>query len=155
MSETPSSSLPPASQPPPPSSAEPPQSSSEATVVPKLEPDTSDASVLDAADMANNNTTSANAEAGAATAGAGDAAAAIGNPVQPTVVSVDAAASSKKETSLREFLGKMDEYAPIVCFSFSLFRVPQLLHPLSCLSLLHPTPSPTTDTKPSLTNHST
>lgn len=36
----------------------------------------------------------------------------IGNPVQAT--SVDAAATSKKETSLREFLGKMDDYAPIV-----------------------------------------
>ncbi|KAL3464267.1 transcription initiation factor TFIID 23-30kDa subunit-domain-containing protein [Aspergillus heterothallicus] len=114
MSEPPSS-LPPASQPLPSSSAEPPQTSSEATVVPKLEPETSDPSALDAsADMANNSTTAANAEAGAVAAGPGDAGAPVGNPVQQTVVSVDAAASSKKETSLREFLGKMDEYAPII-----------------------------------------
>lgn len=43
----------------------------------------------------------------------------VGNPIQ-TATSVDAfaaaAAPSKKETSLREFLGKMDEYAPIVSF---------------------------------------
>lgn len=38
-----------------------------------------------------------------------------GNPVQDAPV--DAAAPSKKETSLREFLGKMDDYAPIVCFN--------------------------------------
>ncbi|KAJ0425579.1 transcription initiation factor TFIID 23-30kDa subunit-domain-containing protein [Aspergillus carlsbadensis] len=108
MSEPPSSSLPPQQ---PPSSADPPQSSSEATVVPKLEPETSDPSALDApAEMANN-TTATNAEAGAAASGAVDAAA--GDPA-PAVVSVDAAASSKKETSLREFLGKMDEYAPII-----------------------------------------
>lgn len=37
-----------------------------------------------------------------------------GNPLQDAPV--DAAAPSKKETSLREFLGKMDDYAPIVCF---------------------------------------
>lgn len=41
----------------------------------------------------------------------------LGNPVQ-AADSVDATlaatAPSKKETSLREFLGKMDEYAPIV-----------------------------------------
>ncbi|KAL2853651.1 transcription initiation factor TFIID 23-30kDa subunit-domain-containing protein [Aspergillus pseudodeflectus] len=106
MSEPPpSSSLPPQ----PPSSAEPPQSSSEAPVVPKLEPETSDPSALDApaADMANN-TTAANAEAGA-----GPADAAAENPAQ-AVVSSDTAATSKKETSLREFLGKMDEYAPII-----------------------------------------
>ncbi|RJE17433.1 hypothetical protein PHISCL_10230, partial [Aspergillus sclerotialis] len=35
-----------------------------------------------------------------------------GNPVQDAPV--DAAAPSKKETSLREFLGKMDDYAPII-----------------------------------------
>lgn len=43
----------------------------------------------------------------------------MGNPLEDAVpTSVDAlaaaAAPSKKETSLREFLGKMDEYAPIV-----------------------------------------
>jgi len=43
----------------------------------------------------------------------------LGNPLQEAVpTSVDAlaaaAAPSKKETSLKEFLGKMDEYAPIV-----------------------------------------
>lgn len=60
--------------------------------------------------------------AGADETGAGG----VGNPVQddPVPTSVDAlaaaAAPSKKETSLREFLGKMDEYAPIVCFKSSI-----------------------------------
>lgn len=57
--------------------------------------------------MANKDSAAAAQDAGAA-AEEGD----IGNPVQAT--SVDAAATSKKETSLREFLGKMDDYAPIV-----------------------------------------
>ena len=52
------------------------------------------------------------AAAAAQDTGAGADEADIGNPVQAT--SVDAAATSKKETSLREFLGKMDDYAPIV-----------------------------------------
>lgn len=48
-----------------------------------------------------------------------------GNPVQDA--SVDAltaatAAPSKKETSLREFLGKMDDYAPIVCCATALYN---------------------------------
>lgn len=41
-----------------------------------------------------------------------------GNPVQDASVdalTAAAAAPPKKETSLREFLGKMDDYAPIVC----------------------------------------
>ncbi|KAL3495268.1 transcription initiation factor TFIID 23-30kDa subunit-domain-containing protein [Aspergillus germanicus] len=109
MSEPPSSSLPPQ----PPSSADPPQSSSEATVVPKLEPETSDPSALDAPVDMTNNTIATNAEAGAAAAGAGAGDAAAGDPAQ-AVVSSDTAATSKKETSLREFLGKMDEYAPII-----------------------------------------
>lgn len=58
--------------------------------------------------------------AGAAANGAGASdATGLGNPLQEAVpTSVDAlaaaAAPSKKETSLREFLGRMDEYAPIV-----------------------------------------
>ncbi|OJJ79555.1 putative TFIID and and SAGA complex TAF10 subunit [Aspergillus glaucus CBS 516.65] len=53
------------------------------------------------------------------TAGAGANGEGLGNPLQEAVpTSVDAlaaaAAPSKKETSLREFLGKMDEYAPII-----------------------------------------
>ncbi|KAI9376389.1 transcription initiation factor TFIID 23-30kDa subunit-domain-containing protein [Aspergillus egyptiacus] len=129
MSEPPSSQ--PSQQPQPPSTQQPPPSSSdqlntfppssseaEASIVPKLEPESSDpADTALAADpeienMAGN--TSANAEAGAEVgAGAGaEAPAPIGNPVQAT--SVDAVQSSKKETSLREFLGKMDEYAPII-----------------------------------------
>jgi transcription initiation factor TFIID subunit 10 len=118
MSEPPSSSLPPQ----PPSSADPPQSSSEATVVPKLEPETSDPSALDAPVDMVNNTTATNAEAGAAAAAAGAGDAAAGDPAQ-AVVSSDTAATSKKETSLREFLGKMDEYAPIVRFTFSSFSI--------------------------------
>lgn len=42
-----------------------------------------------------------------------------GNPIQEASVdaltAAAAGAPSKKETSLREFLGRMDEYAPIVC----------------------------------------
>ncbi|KAL4794488.1 hypothetical protein BDV19DRAFT_364677 [Aspergillus venezuelensis] len=125
MSEPPSSLPPQQSQQPPstqlpPSSSTPQPASSETTVVPKTEPDVADAALdssieQDAEIMANN---SANNTAGAgatnpAAAGEGD----IGNPVQAT--SVDAAATSKKETSLREFLGKMDEYAPIVCHHIS------------------------------------
>lgn len=93
---------------------------SEATVVPKQEPDT-DATALDASvdqdielggvadNTAENNIDMANATDG-------DENIPLGNPVQ-TADSVDALAAtapSKKETSLREFLGKMDEYAPIV-----------------------------------------
>lgn len=53
------------------------------------------------------------------TAGASVNVEGLGNPLEDAVpTSVDAlaaaAAPSKKETSLREFLGKMDEYAPIV-----------------------------------------
>lgn len=45
-----------------------------------------------------------------------DTMVAPGNPVQdaPVDALAAAAAPSKKETSLREFLGKMDDYAPIV-----------------------------------------
>ncbi|PKY03655.1 transcription initiation factor IID, TAF10 subunit [Aspergillus campestris IBT 28561] len=119
----PSSQPPPASQDPqPPSSssaptgeptAAPPASSSETPVVPKQEePDTQDSSIdptieqdidMDPAKkMANNEN--------------GDDAGPL-NPAQEAA-SADAlaaaAAPSKKETSLREFLGKMDEYAPII-----------------------------------------
>ncbi|KAL5051910.1 hypothetical protein BDW71DRAFT_169775 [Aspergillus fruticulosus] len=117
MSDTkPPSSLPQSQQPP--SDSQDP--SSDATVVPKLEPD-SDATALDTsieqeAVMAgpNDNPSAAGADTGAGAASrAGAVDEQIGNPVQaPT--SVDAAATSKKETSLREFLGKMDDYAPIV-----------------------------------------
>lgn len=67
--------------------------------------------------------TDENIAANGAAGGAGADETGVGNPVQddPVPTSVDAlaaaAAPSKKETSLREFLGKMDEYAPIVCFS--------------------------------------
>lgn len=53
----------------------------------------------------------------------------LGDPVHEAVpTSVDAlaaaAAPSKKETSLREFLGKMDEYAPIVSCRLIFFLFP-------------------------------
>ncbi|KAL5002075.1 transcription initiation factor TFIID 23-30kDa subunit-domain-containing protein [Aspergillus recurvatus] len=113
MSDTKRPSSLPQSQQPPSDSQDP---SFDATVLPKLEPD-SDATALDTsieqeAVMAgpNDNPAAAGADTGAS-AGAVDEQ--IGNPVQaPT--SVDAAATSKKETSLREFLGKMDDYAPII-----------------------------------------
>ncbi|KAL4802328.1 transcription initiation factor TFIID 23-30kDa subunit-domain-containing protein [Aspergillus unguis] len=112
MSEPPSSL--PQSQPHGPSTSQQnsvPPSSSEATVVPKTEPDTEtaalDPSIEQEANLMTNNNSAAGAEGGGI---AGEEA--IGNPVQAT--SVDAAATSKKETSLREFLGKMDDYAPII-----------------------------------------
>ncbi|KAL4943239.1 hypothetical protein BDV06DRAFT_190311 [Aspergillus oleicola] len=117
MSEPPSSlpqQQPPSSAQLPPSSSTPqPTSSSEATVVPKTEPDVADAAL--GSSIEQDTEVMANNSAGNSAGAAGDAVAAgeeIGNPVQAT--SVDAAATSKKETSLREFLGKMDEYAPIV-----------------------------------------
>ncbi|GAQ09635.1 transcription initiation factor TFIID subunit 10 [Aspergillus lentulus] len=122
---------PPSSQPPPSSqigSQELPSSSTQATVpgespgsseplvVPKQEPNTTNVEALDASieqdiDMNTGGNTNA--------AGASDGDNTIGNPVQDAVpTSVDAIAAavapSKKETSLREFLGKMDDYAPII-----------------------------------------
>ncbi|KAL4931577.1 putative TFIID and and SAGA complex TAF10 subunit [Aspergillus undulatus] len=113
--QPPQSTQPPSSSTPQPNQTSQPPSSSE-TVVPKPEPDVPDAALdqsieQDAELMANTNNTAAEAgAAGDAAAGAGNED--IGNPVQAT--SVDAAATSKKETSLREFLGKMDDYAPII-----------------------------------------
>ena len=62
----------------------------------------------------------------------------LGNPVQ-TADSVDALAAtapSKKETSLREFLGKMDEYAPIVRIPFSFVFTFSFLYISSLISVL-------------------
>lgn len=92
--------------------------------MPKQEPDTAagpstdlDASIEQDIDMsgAGENTTTANGEAAAA-GGAEDGVGGEGQEAVPTSVDALAAAAapSKKETSLREFLGKMDEYAPIV-----------------------------------------
>jgi transcription initiation factor TFIID subunit 10 len=74
-----------------------------------------DASIEQDIDMSTSGITNA--------AGASDGDNTIGNPVQDAVpTSVDAIAAavapSKKETSLREFLGKMDDYAPIVGLAF-------------------------------------
>ncbi|GLA05826.1 transcription initiation factor TFIID subunit 10 [Aspergillus niger] len=118
-----------ASQPPPPAAAPasasapapaPPasQDSSSATVVPKQEPDTADntldASIEQDVDLNTNNTANMPNQN---PAGDDAAAAAAGNSI-PAPTSVDAlaaaAAPAKKETSLREFMGKMDEYAPII-----------------------------------------
>lgn len=103
--------------------------SEQPTVVPKQEPDATenaadiDPSIEQDIDM--------NVDENAATAGGTDAEAtdAVGNPVQDEALptSVDAlaaaAAPSKKETSLREFLGKMDEYAPIVSCIFGFISI--------------------------------
>ncbi|KAL2830752.1 transcription initiation factor TFIID 23-30kDa subunit-domain-containing protein [Aspergillus cavernicola] len=138
MSEPPSQPSSQTSQPPPPStqplpstdqSITIPPSSSEATIVPKLEPESSDAATAavltdpnldpDTADpmAGNNHITTAAADAVPETSGIAIATEPATAPeeeptIQPT--SVDAAQSSKKETSLREFLGKMDDYAPII-----------------------------------------
>lgn len=121
-----------ASQPPPPAAAAAAPTSapapapapaasqdSSATVVPKQEPDTGDnnldASVEQDIDLNANNTANMPNQNPAGN----DAAAAAENSI-PAPTSVDAlaaaAAPAKKETSLREFMGKMDEYAPIVRF---------------------------------------
>ncbi|KAI9045247.1 putative TFIID and and SAGA complex TAF10 subunit [Aspergillus affinis] len=133
----PSSSQPPvpsSSQPPPvasqTASQEPPSSSttaaagqsgtnSEATVVPKQEPDEStalDASIDQDIELGGVAKNTADNNINMANAPDGDEDIPLGNPVQ-TVETVDALAATtpgKKETSLREFLGKMDEYAPII-----------------------------------------
>ncbi|KAH8425413.1 putative TFIID and and SAGA complex TAF10 subunit [Aspergillus melleus] len=134
----PSSSQPPvpsSSQPPPvasqTASQEPPSSSttaaagqlgtnSEATVVPKQEPDTEntalDASIDQDIEIGGVANSTADNNINMANAPDGDEDIPLGNPVQ-TADSVDALAATapgKKETSLREFLGKMDEYAPII-----------------------------------------
>lgn len=134
---------PPSSTTPGPPQPSHPNALSESPVVPKQEPDTTgnvdlDASIEQDIDMnagENHHNAANGAEADGAEgsgngsgngAGAGDGAGGFGNPVQDAVPeSVDAlaaaAAPSKKETSLREFMGRMDEYAPIVCSSFTLY----------------------------------
>ncbi|PYH91787.1 transcription initiation factor IID, TAF10 subunit [Aspergillus ellipticus CBS 707.79] len=97
--------------PPPPEPASatpgPTPTSSSATVIPKQEPDTADpgldASIEQDIDLNNANMANVNAD---------DAANA--EPAPTSVDAMAASAQSKKETSLREFLGKMDEYAPII-----------------------------------------
>lgn len=85
--------------------------------VPKQEPGTAggediDASIEQDIDMAGTDTNTNNAgENGSASADPTAAAAAGGLPVESVA---PAPPPTKKETSLREFLGKMDEYAPIV-----------------------------------------
>ena len=59
-----------------------------------------------------------------------DQAASGANPEDNAAVALESLAAapppSKKETSLREFLGKMDEYAPIVSAIYHLYLcVPQ------------------------------
>lgn len=98
--------------------------------VPKQEPGTAggediDASVEHDIDMAGTDTNNNTGENGNATANPSAAATAGGLPVDPVA---PAPPPTKKETSLREFLGKMDEYAPIVSITFppSYSVVPQL-----------------------------
>ncbi|KAE8149149.1 transcription initiation factor TFIID 23-30kDa subunit-domain-containing protein [Aspergillus avenaceus] len=117
--------VPPSSQPPPlsqtgsqdslPSSATvtagvTASSTAQATPV-KPDPDAPDAATLDASieqDIDLNDTKMTNADAE-------DPAAGDSIPAPTSVDALAAAAApSKKETSLREFLGKMDEYAPII-----------------------------------------
>ncbi|KKK12340.1 hypothetical protein P175DRAFT_0498534 [Aspergillus ochraceoroseus IBT 24754] len=108
---------PPVSQDPPPSSIDrQPPSAAEATVVPKLEPESSHSTALDASIEQDIDLNPAKAPAMSnhpvATNPANSGDPEIGNPVQ--AVALDSTAPSKKETSLREFLGKMDEFAPII-----------------------------------------
>jgi transcription initiation factor TFIID subunit 10 len=85
----------------PPSSAQPQSSTETADTAIKPEPDL-DASIEQDIDM-NADQTGAAAEE--------SAAGALATEVDQLA---ESAQPSKKETSLREFLGKMDEYAPIV-----------------------------------------
>ncbi|KAE8391931.1 transcription initiation factor TFIID 23-30kDa subunit-domain-containing protein [Aspergillus alliaceus] len=90
--------------------------SSGATTVPKSEPDATDAAGLDASIKQDIDLNANNADTKMTNSNDAEDPA-IGNPIQePTSVDALAAAAapSKKETSLREFLGKMDEYAPII-----------------------------------------
>jgi transcription initiation factor TFIID subunit 10 len=84
----------------PPSSAQPQSSIETADTAIKPEPDL-DASIEQDIDMSADQTG----------AGAEESAGALATEVDQLA---ESAQPSKKETSLREFLGKMDEYAPIV-----------------------------------------
>lgn len=42
-------------------------------------------------------------------------------PIPPPPTATEARLPTEKDTSLREFVGKMDDYAPIVCASISCF----------------------------------
>ncbi|OOF97113.1 hypothetical protein ASPCADRAFT_505533 [Aspergillus carbonarius ITEM 5010] len=108
-------SAPSASQEPSSITPGPTPASSSATIIPKQEPDTAETTLDVPLDQdidlnAGNTKTMPNANTS-------EDAAASGNAV-PAPTSVDAlaaaAAPSKKETSLREFMGKMDEFAPII-----------------------------------------
>lgn len=52
--------------------------------------------------------------------GANEAEPAAVNGVTDAAVTFEARIPAKKDATLREFLGKMDEYAPIVCAQFTL-----------------------------------
>lgn len=51
--------------------------------------------------------------------GANDAEPAAVNGVSDSAAAFEARIPAKKDATLREFLGKMDEYAPIVCSTHS------------------------------------
>jgi transcription initiation factor TFIID subunit 10 len=54
--------------------------------------------------------------------GANDAEPATRNGITETAATLESRIPAKKDATLREFLGKMDDYAPIVCFpAMSLF----------------------------------
>ncbi|KAF9886375.1 hypothetical protein FE257_011520 [Aspergillus nanangensis] len=118
-----SSSLPvppPSSQPASQSGSQgpPAPTSTDAPIAPKKEPDTNDSGGLDTsiAQETDVNGDNANTSTNMPTKGNSNEAEDPDAPMNPVSVDALAAASSpsKKETSLREFLGKMDEYAPII-----------------------------------------
>jgi transcription initiation factor TFIID subunit 10 len=100
------------------------RASSEATAVPKPDPDATDGTTLDASIDQDIEMNASNDSKMTNENDADDPT--VGNPMQ-NATSVDAlapsATPSKKETSLREFLGKMDEYAPIVSFFTSSYPI--------------------------------
>jgi len=57
--------------------------------------------------------------------GAGDAAQPAANGTDENAPIPEARIPAKKDASLREFLGKMDDYAPIVCLSEYTFTIGQ------------------------------
>lgn len=150
---SPSTSQPPATQSAPqsqtqsqetvPSSATAESANSTQDPVPKQEPGAAEGEDIDASieqdiDMAG--TESNNNNAGENGSDPTAAAAAGGLPVESVA---PAPPPTKKETSLREFLGKMDEYAPIVsvacCLTFSYTSItsfPSILCPTALYHLI-------------------
>lgn len=81
--------------------------------------------------------TSLGGAGGVSTTGAGGGSGpGITDPTEPTGLLPPGAPIPRKDRNLREFLGMMDEYAPIVCCSASGLTGPCYLSLLPCLLLI-------------------